>query len=47
MITDYSKIKKWLRNKNNIEYLGNWKEMYNPKFNSPEFVGIKNQNIRI
>jgi hypothetical protein len=36
-------IEKWLRNKNTIEFLGIWEEMYNPDFNSPEFEGIKNQ----
>ena len=36
-------IEKWLRNKNTIEFLGIWEEMYNPYFNSPEFEGIKNQ----
>jgi len=36
-------IEKWLRNKNTIEFLGIWEEMYNPGFNSPEFGGIKNQ----
>ena len=36
-------IEKWLRNKNTIEFLGIWEEMYNPNFNSPEFEGIKNQ----
>ena len=35
-------IEKWLRNKNTIEFLGIWEEMYNPYFNSPEFEGIKN-----
>lgn len=35
-------IEKWLRNKNTIEFLGIWEEMYNPGFNSPEFEGIKN-----
>ena len=38
-----SLIEKWLRNKNTIEFLGIWEEMYNPDFNSPEFEGIKNQ----
>ncbi len=38
-----SLIEKWLRNKNTIEFLGIWEEMYNPHFNSPEFEGIKNQ----
>ena len=35
-------IEKWLRNKNTIEFLGIWEEMYNPYFYSPEFEGIKN-----
>jgi hypothetical protein len=37
-----SLIEKWLRNKNTIEFIGIWEEMYNPDFNSPEFEGIKN-----
>lgn len=36
-------IEKWLRNKNTIEFIGIWEEMYNPDFNSPEFEGIKNE----
>ena len=36
-------IEKWLRNKNTIEFLGIWEEIYNPLFNSPEFEGIKSQ----
>ncbi len=36
-------IEKWLRNKNTIEFLGIWEEIYNPSFNSPEFEGIRNQ----
>ena len=36
-------IEKWLRNKNTIEFLGIWEEIYNPGFNSHEFEGIKNQ----
>ncbi len=36
-------IEKWLRNKNSIEFLGIWEEIYNPDFNSLEFEGIKNQ----
>ena len=38
-----SLIEKWLRNKNTIEFLGIWEEMYNPGFNFPEFEGIKNE----
>ena len=36
-------IEKWLRNKNTIEFIGIWEEIYNPNFNSPEFEGIRNQ----
>lgn len=36
-------IEKWLRNKNTIEFLGIWEEMYNANFNSTEFQGIKNE----
>lgn len=36
-------IEKWLRNKNTIEFLGIWEQMYNENFNSPEFEGIKNE----
>ena len=25
-------IEKWLRNKNTIEFLGIWEQMYNPRF---------------
>lgn len=38
-----SLIEKWLRNKNTIEFLGIWEEIYNSNFNYPEFEGIKNQ----
>jgi KilA-N domain len=38
-----SLIEKWLRNKNTIEFIGVWEEIYNKDFNSPEFEGIKNQ----
>jgi KilA-N domain len=36
-------IEKWLRNKNSIEFIGIWEQLYNPTFNSPEFEGIKNE----
>ena len=36
-------IEKWLRNKNTIEFIGIWEQLYNPDFNSPEFEGIKNE----
>ena len=32
-----------MRNKNTIEFLGTWEEVYNPDFNSPEFEGIRNE----
>ncbi len=34
-------IEKWLRNKNTIEFLGIWEEMYNPDFNSPNSRELK------
>ena len=37
-------IEKWLRNKNTIEFLGTWEEVYNPDFNSPECEGIRNNS---
>ena len=40
-------IEQWLRNKNTIEFLGIWEEMYNAGFNSLEFEGIKNQLVLI
>ncbi len=43
MENGFALIEKWLRNKNTIEFLGIWEEIYNPDFNSPEFEGIKNQ----
>lgn len=30
----------WLKNKNTLEYLGNWEKLYNAAFNSLEFDGI-------
>lgn len=40
-------IEKWLRNKNTIEFIGIWEQLYNPIFNSLEFGGIKNLNNTI
>jgi hypothetical protein len=34
-------IDNWLRNKNTLEFLSVWEEIYNPAFNSLEFEGIK------
>lgn len=33
-------IEKWLRNKNTIEFLSIWEEIYNANFNSTEFEGL-------
>lgn len=33
-------IEKWLRNKNTIEFLGIWEEMYNTEFNSDAYEEI-------
>lgn len=33
-------IQNWLRNKNTLQYLGVWENLYNPDFNSIEFDGI-------
>ena len=34
----------WLRNRNTLEYLGIWEQVYNPSFNYGEFATIKNQS---
>ena len=36
-------IQNWMRNRNTIEFLGIWEQLYNPAFNSIEFDGIRNQ----
>jgi hypothetical protein len=36
-------IENWLRNKNTLEFLSVWEDMYNPTFNSLEFEGIKSE----
>ena len=36
-------IEKWLRNKNTIEFLGIWEEMYNSDFNTEEYNKIMNE----
>lgn len=43
MVRREKNVEEWLRNKNTIEFLGIWEEMYNPNFNSPEFEGIRNE----
>ena len=37
-------ISDWLRNRNTLEYLGVWEEIYNPDFNYGEFAIIKNKS---
>lgn len=34
-------IGNWMRNRNTIEYLGLWENLYNPKFNPIEFEGFR------
>ena len=37
-------VSDWLRNRNTLEYLGIWEQVYNPAFNYGEFATIKNQS---
>lgn len=37
-------VSDWLRNRNTLEYLGIWEQVYNPVFNYGEFATIKNQS---
>jgi len=39
-------IEQWLKNKDTVLFLGVWETLNNPKFNSPEFEGIKNDSGR-
>ena len=34
------KIQQWIRNKDTVEFLGTWEQLYNPNFNSVEFHRI-------
>jgi hypothetical protein len=50
-ITDMIKVKDggffvtdWLRNRNTLEYIGIWEQIYNPNFNYGEFATIKNKS---
>lgn len=38
-----SLIEKWLRNKNTLEFLGIWEEMYNIEFNTSEYQLIMDE----
>ena len=40
--TDYI-IQNWLRNRNTIELLGFWEQIYNPDFKPIEFDGFRKQ----
>ncbi len=37
-------ITDWLRNRNTLEFLGVWEQLYNPNFNYGEFAIIKSQS---
>ncbi|MBD5260199.1 MAG: KilA-N domain-containing protein [Bacteroides sp.] len=36
-------IANWMRNRNTIEYLGIWEQLYNPDFKPTEFEGFRMQ----
>jgi hypothetical protein len=36
-------VSDWLRNRNTLEYIGIWEQVYNPNFNYGEFAIIKNK----
>lgn len=36
-------ISDWLRNRNTLEYIGVWEQMYNPNFNYGEFATIRSK----
>jgi hypothetical protein len=36
-------IQNWMRNRNTIEFLGIWEQLYNPDFKPLEFEGFRNQ----
>lgn len=38
---DFRGIANWLRNRNTIEYLGIWEQLYNPIFKPTEFEGFR------
>ena len=41
--TDYI-IQNWLRNRNTVELLGFWEQLYNPEFKPVEFDGFRKQS---
>ena len=42
---NYSRISDWLCNRNTLEYIGVWEQMYNPNFNYGEFAIIKSNAV--
>jgi hypothetical protein len=40
---DDTMIYSWMRNRNTVEYLGIWEQLYNPHFKGNEFVTFKTQ----
>lgn len=40
---DDSMIYSWMRNRNTLEFIGIWEELYNPDFKGNEFVTFKSQ----
>jgi len=36
-------VSDWLRNRNTLEYIGIWEQIFNPYFNYAEFATIKSQ----
>ena len=39
--TGVASIESWMRNRNTVEFLGTWEQLYNSNFNSVGFDGIK------
>ncbi len=39
--TGVASIESWMRNRNTVEFLGTWEQLFNPAFNSVGFDGIK------
>ena len=46
-ILDEKFLEKWLRNKNTIEFLGIWEELYNEQFDYDEYYNIMDMYIRM
>jgi hypothetical protein len=37
-------IERWLKNNDNVLFLGVWDQLYNPDSNTSEFEGVMNQS---